>query len=282
MTDFIAQGAALPAPLLERLMAATGASRAEFQETRRITRLTDATRATAFASLIPLLEKERINWGFVPKARAALANYRLIAFDMDSTLITIECIDELADFAGKKEEVAKITEAAMRGEMEYPESLRRRLKTLSGLNAQALAQVYSDRLAFSPGARELIRACQQSGLRAALLSGGFTYFTERLRIELGLDFATSNELEIKGGKLTGSIIGSIIDADAKAERLRRLRQELGAAREEVIAVGDGVNDLGMMMEAGLSVAYHAKAAVRARADIALNTLGLDGLLLFLA
>jgi phosphoserine phosphatase len=141
-----------------------------------------------------------------------------------------------------------------------------------------LARVFGERLLLSPGARELLEAAQNAGLRTAILSGGFTYFTERLRIELGFDFATSNELEISGGKLTGRVIGDIIDANAKAHHLARLRDELGLKREQVIAVGDGANDLLMMAEAGFSVAYHAKPATRAKASAALNFCGLDGML----
>jgi phosphoserine phosphatase len=197
---------------------------------------------------------------------------------MDSTLITIECIDELADFAGRKHEVAAITEAAMRGDLDYRDSLRQRLALLAGLDARVLAQVFEERLRFSPGARELLAAAQAAGLRTAILSGGFTYFTERLRIELGFDFSTSNELEISGGKLTGHVAGDIVDAAAKAHHLARLRDELGLKKEQVIAIGDGANDLLMMAEAGLSVAYRAKPATRAQASVALNFSGLDGLL----
>ena len=197
---------------------------------------------------------------------------------MDSTLITIECIDELADFAGKKAEVAAVTAAAMQGDIDYPESLRRRLALLAGLDARMLARVYGERLLLSPGARELLAAAQAAGLRTAIISGGFTYFTERLRIELGFDFATSNELEISGGKITGRVVGDIVDAKAKAGHLARIKRESGIPTEQVIAVGDGANDVLMMAEAGLSVAYHAKPATRAKADVALRFSGLDGLL----
>ena len=197
---------------------------------------------------------------------------------MDSTLITIECIDELADFAGRKVEVSAVTEAAMRGEIDYRESLRRRLALLEGLDARVLARVFGERLLLSPGARELLEAAQNAGLRTAILSGGFTYFTERLRIELGFDFATSNELEISGGKLTGRVVGDIVDAAAKAHHLARLTDELGLHKDQVIACGDGANDLLMMEQAGLSVAFRAKPATRARADVAINFGGLDSLL----
>jgi len=236
-----------------------------------------ATRTAEFDALIPLIEAEKLDWAFVEAGRK-LSDFGLICFDMDSTLITIECIDELADFAGKKAEVSAVTEAAMRGEIDYRESLRRRLALLAGLDARVLARVFGERLLLSPGARELLEASQNAGLRTAILSGGFTYFTERLRIELGFDFATSNELEISGGKLTGRVVGDIVDAAAKAHHITRLTDELGLTKEQVIACGDGANDLLMMAQAGLSVAYRAKPATRAKADVAINFGGLDSLI----
>jgi phosphoserine phosphatase len=274
--DLFIHGGSLPTFLLERLVAATGASGVE-PRPPQVVRLRDARQTAEFSELIPLIEAERLDWSFFPPGRK-LADYGLICFDMDSTLITIECIDELADFAGRKAEVSEVTEAAMRGEIDYRESLRRRLALLAGLDARVLARVFGERLLLSPGARELLEAAQNAGLRTAILSGGFTYFTERLRIELGFDFATSNELEIKGGKLTGRVAGDIVDAAAKAHHLCRLRDELGLRRDQVIAIGDGANDLMMMAEAGLSVAYRAKPATRAQADVAINFGGLDALL----
>ena len=274
--NLIIQGGALPTFLLERIVAATGASAVE-PRPPQVVRLTGATRTPDFEALIPLIEAEKLDWAFVHRSKK-LSDFGLICFDMDSTLITIECIDELADFAGKKAEVSAVTEAAMRGEIDYRESLRRRLALLAGLDARVLARVYGERLLLSPGARELLEAAQNAGLRTAILSGGFTYFTERLRIELGFDFATSNELEISGGKLTGHVAGDIVDAAAKAHHLSRLTRELGLKKEQVIACGDGANDLLMMAEAGLSVAFRAKPATRAKADVAINFGGLDSLL----
>jgi phosphoserine phosphatase len=274
--NLVIQGGALPTFLLERIVAATGATAVE-PRPPQVVRLTGAQHTPAFDQLIPLIEAENLDWAFVTAGRK-LSDFGLIAFDMDSTLITIECIDELADFAGKKPEVSAVTEAAMRGEIDYRESLRRRLALLAGLDARVLARVFGERLLLSPGARELLEAAQNAGLRTAILSGGFTYFTERLRIELGFDFATSNELEISGGKLTGRVVGDIVDAAAKAHHLARLTDELGLKKEQVIACGDGANDLLMMERAGLSVAFRAKPATRAQADIAINFGGLDSLL----
>jgi phosphoserine phosphatase len=274
--NLIIQGGALPTFLLEQIVAATSASQVE-PRPPQVVRLHGTTRTPEFDALIPLIEAENLDWAFVDRNKK-LADFGLICFDMDSTLITIECIDELADFAGKKEEVSAVTEAAMRGEIDYRESLRRRLSLLAGLDARVLAKVYGERLLLSPGARELLEAAQNAGLRTAILSGGFTYFTERLRIELGFDFATSNELEISGGKLTGRVVGDIVDAAAKAHHLAKLTDELGLKKEQVIACGDGANDLMMMAQAGLSVAFRAKPATRAQADIAINFGGLDSLL----
>jgi phosphoserine phosphatase len=274
--NLVLHGACVPTFLLERIVAATGASAVE-PRPPQVVRLAGAARTAEFEALLPLIAAEKLDWAFVEPGRQ-LADFGLICFDMDSTLITIECIDELADFAGKKGEVSAVTEAAMRGEIDYRESLRRRLALLAGLDARVLARVFGERLLLSPGARELLEACQNAGLRTAILSGGFTYFTERLRIELGFDFATSNELEISGGKLTGRVVGDIVDAAAKAHHLARLTDELGLKKEQVIACGDGANDLLMMAQAGLSVAFRAKPATRAKADVAINFGGLDSLL----
>lgn len=275
-TNLIIQGGACPTFLLDQITATTRAERIELHPPQ-VVRLIHAQRNPAFDALIPLIEAEKLDWAFI-EADKKLSDFGLIAFDMDSTLITIECIDELADFAGKKAEVSAVTEAAMRGEMDYRESLRRRLALLAGLDARVLARVFAERLLLSPGARELLEAAQNAGLRTAILSGGFTYFTERLRIELGFDFATSNELEISGGKLTGCVVGEIVDAEAKAHHLTRLTRELGLKPEQVIAVGDGANDLLMMAQAGLSVAFRAKPATRAKASLAINFGGLHSLL----
>ena len=210
---------------------------------------------------------------------ARLSDYRVIAFDMDSTLITIECIDEIADFAGRKAEVAAITEAAMRGEItDYQESLRRRVALLAGLDADVLEQVWQQRLRFTPGVDRLIAAAKASGLTVLIVSGGFDFFTDRLKARFGTRDAHSNRLEIVGGKLTGQVVGPIIDAAGKAAALRALCERIGCPTSAAIAVGDGANDLKMMAVAGRSVAFHAKPVVRSQTTWAINHSGLDTLL----
>ncbi len=216
-----------------------------------------------------------------------LSDFRLIAFDMDSTLITIECIDELADVAGRRAEVAAITEAAMRGEItDFKDSLRRRVALLRGVPAAALEQVYQERLRLSPGAEQLVSACKAGGLATLLVSGGFTFFAERVQQRLGLDWSRSNVLEIADGALTGQLLpqawGDICDGAEKRRMLLQTCEALGITAAQAIAVGDGANDLPMMnacAEAGgLSVAYCAKPAVRAQAMLAIESAGLDQLL----
>ena len=212
-----------------------------------------------------------------------LNEFKLICFDMDSTLINIECIDEIADAAGRKAEVAAITEAVMRGEItDFKDSLRRRLAMLEGVSIDHLEAVYTQRLRPNPGALELIQACHAAGLKVLLVSGGFTYFAERLRPRLGIDFVRSNQLDIIDGRLTGCVVaqswGDICDGPTKRQTLLDMCSLLGCAPEQAIAMGDGANDLPMMSVAGLSVAYHAKPKVREQADVAINAGGLDRLL----
>ena len=223
--------------------------------------------------------------GFVPPLR--LADYKLIAFDMDSTLINIECVDEIADAAGRKPEVAAITEAAMRGEIaDYKESLRRRVTLLRGVTIAHLEQVYTQRLQLNPGAAALVAACKAAGLKVLLVSGGFTFFTDRIRERLGIDFARSNVLEVESGpncgQLTGRMVdqpwGDICDGAEKRRTLLEVASLIGVAPEQTIAMGDGANDLPMMGAAGLSVAYHAKPRVREQAMVAINSGGLNRLL----
>ena len=207
-----------------------------------------------------------------------LSDFKLVAMDMDSTLITIECIDEIADMQGLKPQVAEITEAAMRGELEFSESLQRRVALLKGLDAAALQRVYDERVQPSPGAHAMLKTLQAAGMKTLLVSGGFTFFTGRLKAELGLDYAHSNTLEIVDGRLTGKVLGTIVDAEEKKNTVERVCRELGIPPSQAIVMGDGANDLRMMSIAGLSVAFRAKPVVRAQADVALNFMGLDGVL----
>jgi phosphoserine phosphatase len=212
----------------------------------------------------------------------SIKDFKLGAFDMDSTLITIECIDEIADYIGKKTEVAAITEAAMRGEItDYQESLRRRVALLKGLPVEALQKVYDERLRLTNGAEKLIEFLQQSGLKVLLVSGGFTFFTEKLKDLLKLDFAKSNELEVLDGKLTGGLIGNIVDAEEKRKTVLATCETLDISPSQVIAVGDGANDLKMMSVAGMSVAFHAKPIVQDQASDAINFGGLDTIISWL-
>ncbi|MGE5639411.1 MAG: phosphoserine phosphatase SerB [Clostridia bacterium] len=222
-------------------------------------------------------EKHRADYAFVPDGRR-FADLKLLAMDMDSTLITIECIDEIGDFAGKKAEIAAITAEAMRGEIDYKQSLRKRVSLLKGLDEKALSDVYENRLRLTPGAATLIAACKRHGVKLLLVSGGFTFFTDRLKARLGIDYTISNTLEIENGKLTGGLVGDIVDADAKARKFLQVVSELKIKKEETLAIGDGANDLKMMKESGLSIAFHAKPVVRAQADVAITYGGLDAVL----
>jgi len=212
-----------------------------------------------------------------------LSDFRLIAFDMDSTLINIECVDEIADAVGRKAEVAAITEAAMRGEiLDFKDSLRRRVALLKGVSVASMEEVYRERLKLNPGAAELVRACKDAGLKVLLVSGGFTFFADRVRDLLDIDYLRANELEIENGVLTGRLVdqpwGDICDGEEKRRMLVETCAQLGINPLQSIAMGDGANDLPMMGAAGLSVAYHAKPKVREQAMVAINAGGLDRLL----
>ena len=271
--NLIIQSKSVATQSLKQLAKLSGAS--EIQAiTQQAFRLSGANPARQ-AEVELLCEQSGLDYAFVPDARK-MSDFGLVVMDMDSTLITIECIDEIADMIGVKPEVAYITEAAMRGEIDFAESLTRRVALLKGLDESALQRVYDERLQLSPGAEKMLAALQSHGIKTLLVSGGFTFFTERLKLRLGLDAAIANTLEIVDGKLTGRVLGAILDAEGKATQLRRLRDQLGLAAHQVVAMGDGANDLKMMAAAGVSIAYHAKPVVRAQATHALNFVGLDG------
>jgi phosphoserine phosphatase len=232
-----------------------------------VQKLTSQARTLAIAA--------KLDISVVPATRK-ISDFKLAAFDMDSTLITIECIDEIADYIGKKTEVAAITEAAMRGEIsDYQESLRRRVALLKGLPVSALQRVYDERLMLTEGAQSLINYLKDQGIKTLLVSGGFTFFADRLKDRLGLDFARSNELEIHNGKLTGHLVGPIVDAEVKRQMVLQTSTDIGCSPQQSIAVGDGANDLKMMSVAGLSLAYKAKPVVQQQAADVINFGGLD-------
>lgn len=271
--NLIIQGADVETTALKELAKLTGASGIE-QVAPNVFRLTGASPADGIADLCA---KQRLDHAFVPESRR-LADMRLLVTDMDSTLITIETIDELADLVGKKDSVSEITAQAMRGEIPYDESLRRRVAVLKGLDESALERVYRERVKLSPGADRLIAAAKTAGIRILLVSGGFTHVTEPLKAKLKLDYTRANTLKIVAGKLTGEIEGAIVNADVKREALIAVRDEMGIAKEQIIAMGDGANDLKFMAEAGVSVAYRAKPVVNRQATHAINFVGLDGVL----
>ena len=205
-----------------------------------------------------------------------LADFRLLAIDMDSTLVTMETLDEIADMAGLKTEVAAITEAAMRGEIkDFSESLTRRMALLKGVGEDLIERVYQERLHLSPGAEILLAAAKAAGLKTMLVSGGFTHFTERLKERLGFDYAFANQFDIANQRLTGRVLGPIVDGAFKARAVQQCCQDIGCLPSQAIAIGDGANDLGMMAVAGLSVGYHAKPVVREKATWSVRKGGLD-------
>lgn len=262
----------IPSAQVEHLAKLSSAARIE-QVAPHLYRLREAK---PHADLAAYCLEHRIDYGFVPQGKH-LSDFGLVVMDMDSTLISIECIDEIADMQGLKPQVAAITEAAMRGEIDFAESLRRRVALLEGLDEGALQRVYDERLKLNPGAELMLAELKKHGIKTLLVSGGFVFFTERLKARLGLDFAHANTLGIVNGRLTGNVLGKILDAQGKADWLLKTRDELELKPDEVIAMGDGANDLKMMAHAGVSIAYHAKPVVRAQASYALNFVGLDGL-----
>ncbi|MGZ8157015.1 MAG: phosphoserine phosphatase SerB [Burkholderiales bacterium] len=271
--DLVIQGIDVETHDLKELAKLTGAHAIESIESTAF-RLKNARHHDGVA---PMCERARLDHAYVPEERK-LAGFRLLVMDMDSTLITIETIDELADFVGLKPQVAAITELAMRGEIEYDESLRRRVSVLKGLHVDALQRVYDERVRLSPGAEKLLSTVQRQGIKTLLVSGGFTYVTDRLKERLKLDYTRSNVLEIADGKLTGALMGELVNADGKRDALLEARDRLGLAREQVIGIGDGANDLKFMAECGVSVAYRAKPIVRGQTTHAINHVDLSGVL----
>lgn len=207
-----------------------------------------------------------------------LTDFALVAMDMDSTLIAIETIDEIADMHNVKPQVSEITQATMRGEINFAQSLTRRTALLSGLAQDALQKVYDEHLQFNPGAEKMLKKLQTLGIKTMVISGGFTFFTERIKARLGLDYAFANTLDIQDGKLTGQVLGNIIGASGKGMVLKQVREALGLRKEQVIAIGDGANDLKMLAEAGIGIAFHAKPVLREKATFSINHVGLDGII----
>ena len=207
-----------------------------------------------------------------------LTDFKLIAMDMDSTLLAIESIDEIADMQDIKPQVSSITLQTMQGEISFEESLTRRTALLRGLYHDALQKVYDERVKLNPGAERMLQQARLAGLKTMVISGGFTFFTDRIKAKLGFDFAAANVLEIEDNRLTGKVVGEIIGRQGKAQVLKQIRDELGIKREQIIAIGDGANDLDMMTEAGISIAYHAKPIVRDHATYSIDYVGLDGII----
>ena len=269
--NLIIQGLEVANSDLRELAKLAGADHIE-QITGQAFRLENASRREHVAEYCA---DAKLDFAFVEQT-VQLSDFGLVAMDMDSTLLAIESIDEIADMHGVKPQVSEITQRTMRGEIVFAESLRQRTALLQGLDQDALQQVYDERVRLSPGAEKMLQRMKSAGLRSMVISGGFTFFTDRIKTKLNLDYAAANKLEIADGKLTGKVLGEIIGASGKAEVLKSVREKLGLRREQVIAIGDGANDLKMMEEAGVSIAYHAKPIVQEKATYAINHVGLDG------
>ena len=277
MTTIILQGPLLTATLASQAALRLSGTLEAFPDHQRV----HAGHAPTADALRALRETLPFDINVLPE-NFDPAQARLLVTDMDSTLINIECIDEIADFIDKKPQVAAITEAAMRGELNFEQSLTQRVALLAGLDASALDHVYRERLRPNPGAERMIAELRARGIKIALVSGGFTYFTDRLKARLGLDYARANTLDIIDGRLTGKILGPIVGAAGKREFLTELCQGLGITAQQTVAMGDGANDLLMMNAAGLSIAYHAKPKVQTQAHAALNHCTLEGVLALLS
>jgi len=276
--NLVIQSPALSGELIEHAAAVAEASGVQRLGTSAARILGVNTEASIREEVRLWGERVNVDCAYVT-AGAKLTDCKVLAMDMDSTLINIECIDEIAAFGGVKEQVASITEAAMRGEIkDFSESLMRRVAFLKGLPTEVLQAVYEQKLRLNPGAEQLVKTAHQAGLKVLLVSGGFTFFTENLKNLLSLDASHANILEESDGILTGQVKGRILDAQGKADTLQAFAHALEAKPEQIIAIGDGANDLNMLGLAGYSVAYRAKPVVRAQARYALNFAGLDGVL----
>ncbi len=222
-------------------------------------------------------DEAKLDYAFVQPGKK-LTDFGLVAMDMDSTLLAIESIDEIADMHNVKPQVSAITQSTMRGEISFAESLTRRTALLAGLAQEALQKVYDERVRLSPGAEKMLQRLQAVGIKTMVISGGYTFFTDRIKDRLSLDYAFANTFEIQDGKLTGRVLGNIIGASGKGEILKRIRDELGLGKEQVIAIGDGANDLKMLEESGVGIAFHAKPVLREKATFSINHVGLDGII----
>lgn len=279
MAKLIIQASHIETQNLKQLARLSGASGIE-AITQQAFRLPDAD-AESDEAVADFCASAGYDFAYVPDD-ANLSRIGLVVMDMDSTLITIECIDEIADMMGIKPQIAEITERAMRGELDFKQSLTERVSLLKGLPEEALQRVYDERLKLTEGAERMLATLHAAGVKSLLISGGFTFFTERLKPRLGLTHTHANQLEIIDGKLTGRVLGDIVDAQTKADWLVQLRTQYGLEKDQVIALGDGANDLKMLAEAGYGVAFHAKPVVQAQAAYAINHTGLDGILAWFA